>query len=99
MISFLTLIGTFGTLLFFVASLIMWFLHRRCAYHVDTGFWTLVVISFGILALSYLFKFLGVLDESNLYTFYAFRLVGLMALYVAVARLFTWVPHTHTVAL
>lgn len=77
-----------------LGTFIQWLRFRKCAYNIDTGFWLLVVFSFGFMGVG---SGAMVLRDLPLFSYTAksLLLMGFLLLLMAVLRLFSWSAHKH----
>lgn len=84
------------TLLFAVVAAVQWGRLRACAYHVDTGFWALMILGFVFMSVGFgaavLLHNLPLLP----YTAKCLVLLGFLVHLTALLRLFSWSSHRHT---
>lgn len=90
-----TVISIVVAVMLALAAALRWFRHRRCAYHVDTGYWKLVTCSFLFFSLVWATPLVSIQGLLSTYTFHALEFVALALLWVALARLLAWTPHRH----
>lgn len=79
-----------------LGACIQWVRHRRCAYHIDTGYWMMLAVGFFFITTASLGGALVYADTFGIYTALTLKLTGYLAIVVALLRLFSWNAHRHT---
>jgi hypothetical protein len=100
-VSMMTLLvtGAFLMSVFFCGSfLFMWVKRRACAYHVDTGYWALLILACLSMAVALMSELLMQSSPLALYVQAGLKLLSFLMLLTALLRLFAWKPHRHALS-
>ena len=79
-----------------IGACVQWIRYRHCAYHIDTGYWMMLAVGFFFITVASLGEAIVYGDMFGTYVALTLKLVGYLAIVVALLRLFSWNAHRHT---